>query len=58
MPAAAVIPTPKVCMVVVAVKRSVVVNQNKTSSLQLIWRDRWGPQYTRARDEMPGPLVD
>ncbi len=38
VPAAAVIPTPRVCMRVVAVKRPVVVNANRASSPVLTWR--------------------
>lgn len=59
MPAAAVIPTPRVCMRDAAVKKSVVVEAERGRSPGLKqWRSRWGAQYTRARDEMPRPLVD
>jgi len=60
VPAAAVIPTPKVCMRDAAVKKSVVGLEGKERRClkQMLWRSQRGTQYTRARDEMSRPLVD
>lgn len=59
VPAAAVIPTPRVCVRDAAVKKSVVVEEQRGRDPGVTrWRSRWGAQYTRARDEMPRPLVD
>lgn len=59
VPAAAVIPTPRVCMRDAAVKKSVVAwLETGGDPSHGKWRSQWGAQYTRARDEMSRPLVD
>lgn len=57
VPAAAVIPTPRVCVRDAAVKRSVVIAAKEGNRIRQ-WMSRWGARDTRARDEMPRPPVD
>lgn len=60
MPAAAVIPTPRVSMMDAAVKKSVVMVQLNGVDQGRMWCNGWrigqGAQYTWARDEITKTL--
>lgn len=60
MPAAAVIPTPRVSMMDAAVKKSVVMVQLNGVDQRRMWCNGWrigqGVQYTWARDEITKTL--
>lgn len=62
MPAAAVIPAPRVSTVDAAVKGSVVGLRRKGAARRRTGRrglrSGRGARYGRARDEMPGPCLD